>query len=135
MKQLFLRVYHTLSEPRFKTGALVTVYTILTILGVDLLIQFGDRWADVVASTTLIVGGFCALISAWVGSGDWEAVALWLLLGGIGGTIVLEINMEPPPDPTPFWSISFAAFVVMLVFAIVRLVSIKKDQGTYTRYE
>ena len=80
-KNLCKKLYRTLSEPRFLTGALVTAYAVLALLGVSLLIEYSSRWAFRISFGTLILGSLIALLSAGIGGREWESVGVWLLVG------------------------------------------------------
>ena len=134
MRALLRRIYHTLSEPRFKTGAIVTAYAVTAILGVDLMIEFGGAWANNLALTTLSLGSMLALIAAWRGNTDWEPVGLWLILAGLASTIVLEFSNSLGA----LRNVAIAFLLIMFAFAIFRMVTLKRllyVEVTHARYD
>lgn len=134
MKSLCRTVYRTLSEPRFKTGAIVTAYAVTAILGLDLLAEFGGAWANNLAFTTLSVGSILALITAWCGNTDWEPVGLWLIIAGLASTIVLEFNNSLGA----LRNVAIAFLIIMFAFAVFRMVTLKRllyVEVTHPRYD
>ena len=122
MRALLRRIYQTLSEPRFKTGAIVTAYAVTALLGIDLLIEFGGVWANTLAFTILSVGSTLALVAAWRGNTDCEPVGLWLILAGLASTIVLEFSNSLGA----LRNVAIAFLIIMLAFAVFRMVTLKR---------
>lgn len=133
MKSLILRLYNTLREPQFRTGALVTAYAVLAALGLDLLVEYGHHWSSILASSVMVVGSLIALVGAWSKEHvvqQWESVGIWLLFGSLLSTLALEFDKSGGA----LRNVAVAAFLGYFIFAVARMITLKRDQGLYERY-
>ena len=116
------RIYRTLSEPRFQTGAAVTAYAVLLILGVELIpvLVAEYTWIFWVPAIFMIVGALVGLPAAWRGgmkAARAELVSLPITIAGLLGGVVIEAN----DLRTDFAShVLFALGLIVLISVIVR---------------
>lgn len=130
---LLRNIYNTLREPKFRTGALVTAYAVLVALGLDLLIEYGHHWSNILASVVMVLGSLIALVGAWSKKHivqQWESVGIWLLFGSLLSTLALEFDKSGGA----LRNVAVAAFLGYFIFAVARMITLKRDQGLYERY-
>ena len=116
------RIYRTLSRPRFQTGAAVTAYIIILILGAELIpVLIRDyTWIYWVPGIFMITGALVGLPAAWRGgekAARAELVSLPITIAGLLGGVVIEAN----DLRTDFAShVLFALGLIVLISVIVR---------------
>lgn len=114
------RVIQSLYSPRIVSGITVTSYTILLILGVDVLFALPDRplihW---VPAIMMMIGALIGIPCAWIRGrklARWELVFMPISIAGLLGGIVIEAHN--------IWTTSFAGHLLLYLGIIVLLIVI-----------
>ena len=110
------RIWNTLSEPRFVTGATITAYLIVLVLAVDLAISTLPHYDPIfwVPAVFMAVGVTISLPAAWIGGRSWarrELISLPLTIAGLLGGVVIEA--------AELWGADFAGHVLIALVALV----------------
>lgn len=112
----------SLHEPRLVTGATISAYAVLLVLGFEVLFQLPKYhliyW---VPAFMMIVGALVGLPCAWLGGRQWarwELVFMPISIAGLSGGILIEA--------TAIWSISFAGHVLIYLGLLVLIVVVAR---------
>ena len=114
------RIWNTLSEPRFITGATITAYLIVlvlaVVLAVDLAISTLPHYDPIfwVPAVFMAVGATISLPAAWIGGRSWarrELISLPLTIAGLLGGVVIEAS--------ELWDAGFAGHILIALVALV----------------
>ena len=126
------KIWRTLSEPRFITGATITAYLIVLVLAVDVAISTLPHyplifWTPAVFMT---VGVTISLPAAWFGGRSWarwELISLPLTIAGLLGGVVIEA--------TELWDADFAGHLLIALIALVLIAVIVRWTWLRRHYE
>lgn len=113
---MWSRLIQTLSEPRFVTGGTVAAYTVILILGIDLIPTLLALYTPIywIPAIFMMVGAAIGLPASWVGGSRWarvELIVLPLSVGGLLGGIVIEAS--------EIWGTDFAGHVLIALGVLV----------------
>lgn len=125
------KIYSTLSEPRFITGATITAYLIVILLAVDVTIYVLPLMHPVywVPAIFMFAGAMVGLPSSWIGGQSMarlELISLPITIGGLLGGVTLEAH--------EIWGTDFAGHVMVALVLMVLIAVIVRWKWLRTYY-